>query len=145
MPSQWFCSYAGVFLYEAPAFFYLTRGVMFKIQSYEKMLAIKLAESEATWKRARAKRKPTEAAHRIKHAAMYAHHAAARRAKQKNATPVWANLSAIKLIYKTCPAGYHVDHIIPLTHHLVCGLHCEANLQHLSALENIQKSNNFHG
>ena len=116
---------------------------MFKIQSYEKMLAVKLAESKAAYERKRAKRKPTEAAHRRKHAAMYAHHAAMRRAKKKQATPTWANLSAIKEIYRTCPTGYHVDHIIPLTHPLVCGLHCEQNLQHLSAVENIRKSNSF--
>ncbi len=65
------------------------------------------------------------------------------RASKFNATPNWANLITIKEIYRTCPEGYHVDHIIPLQHTLVCGLHCEFNLQHLPARENLSKGNKF--
>jgi hypothetical protein len=68
---------------------------------------------------------------------------AKRRAFKLKATPNWANLIAIKEIYRTCPEGYHVDHIVPLQSKLVCGLHCEFNLQHLPASENISKSNKF--
>lgn len=65
------------------------------------------------------------------------------RASKLKATPQWADLEKIKNIYRECPKGYHVDHIVPLRHHLVCGLHCEFNLQHLTAIENMRKSNKF--
>jgi hypothetical protein len=70
---------------------------------------------------------------------------AARKALKLNATPSWADLEKIKEIYRTCPEGYHVDHIVPLKGTLVCGLHVEYNLQHLPALENMQKHNKFTG
>jgi len=66
---------------------------------------------------------------------------AARRAQIANATPKWADLEKIKEIYKNCPVGYHVDHIIPLTNDLVCGLHVPDNLQYLPASENLKKGN----
>lgn len=69
--------------------------------------------------------------------------AAKRRASKLQATPKWADLGVIKEIYRTCPEGYHVDHVIPLQHPLVCGLHCEFNLQHLSAHENLSKGNKY--
>jgi hypothetical protein len=68
---------------------------------------------------------------------------AKRRAVKLQAMPKWADREKIKQIYATRPEGYHVDHIIPLQHPLVCGLHCEFNLQHLPAAENISKHNKF--
>ncbi len=65
------------------------------------------------------------------------------RASKLKATPNWADHIIIKQIYETCPEGYHVDHIVPLQNDLVCGLHCEFNLQHLPASENISKSNKW--
>jgi hypothetical protein len=64
-----------------------------------------------------------------------------RRAIKKQAIPKWANTDAIEQIYATCPKGWHVDHIVPLVSKLVCGLHCEANLRHLPARENMSKNN----
>lgn len=64
-----------------------------------------------------------------------------RRARKLKATPKWANLDKIKEIYKNCPKGYHVDHIIPLQGENVSGLHIETNLQYLPALENLRKKN----
>ncbi len=73
----------------------------------------------------------------------YAARNAKRRASKMQATPNWADLDKIKEIYRERPTDYHVDHIVPLQHTLVCGLHCEFNLQYLSAVENMQKGNKF--
>jgi hypothetical protein len=64
---------------------------------------------------------------------------------QRKQTPKWANLEKIKDIYINRPKGHHVDHIIPLQGHNVCGLHVENNLQYLTAFENISKGNKFIG
>jgi hypothetical protein len=66
---------------------------------------------------------------------------AKRRSLKLNATPKFANLNKIKEIYKNCPKGYTVDHIIPLQGNNVCGLHVEWNLQYLTRSENSSKSN----
>jgi hypothetical protein len=66
---------------------------------------------------------------------------AKRRAAKLKATPKFANLNKIKEIYKNCPKGYHVDHIVPLKSKLVCGLHVEWNLQYLTQSANSFKSN----
>jgi hypothetical protein len=58
-------------------------------------------------------------------------------------TPKWADLNKIKEVYLNCPAGYHVDHIVPLRGKLVSGLHVENNLQYLLAMDNIIKNNKF--
>ena len=77
------------------------------------------------------------------HKAEYISRAIQYKTKRTLATPPWANLDAIKRIYDTCPEGYHVDHIIPLQGEFVSGLHVESNLQHLPALENMQKHNKY--
>ena len=68
---------------------------------------------------------------------------AKRRAIKASAIPPWANLEKIKEFYQNCPEGYHVDHIVPLQHPLVCGLHVSENLQYLTAEENLKKGNSF--
>lgn len=49
----------------------------------------------------------------------------------------------IKQFYLNCPDGHVVDHIIPINHEYVSGLHCIANLQYLSKNDNAIKSNKF--
>lgn len=67
-----------------------------------------------------------------------------RRARRARQTPVWAvDSKKVRDMYLTCPEGYHVDHIVPLTSDVVCGLHVVENLQHLLAAENIRKQNKF--
>ncbi len=68
---------------------------------------------------------------------------ARRRAQQFLATPKWANAKKIREIYITarCLKKHHVDHIVPLNSSLVCGLHCEDNLQILTGAKNRAKGN----
>lgn len=51
----------------------------------------------------------------------------------------------IKQFYSACPKGYHVDHIIPLQHENVSGLHVLDNLQYLPSSDNCRKGNKFDG
>ena len=67
------------------------------------------------------------------------------RASKLQATPLWADLTKIKEIYDkaTSMNGMEVDHIVPLQSDLVCGLHCEKNLQIIPMAKNRSKRNNF--
>jgi 5-methylcytosine-specific restriction endonuclease McrA len=71
-----------------------------------------------------------------------------RRASELMATPSWADLDEITLVYKLAVEmqecenrKYHVDHIIPLQGKTVCGLHVSWNLQILPAEQNLKKGN----
>lgn len=71
---------------------------------------------------------------------------AKRRATLADAMPKWlseSQLLEIRLIYKNCPAGYEVDHIVPLRGKEVRGLHVPWNLQYLTVSENRSKLNHI--
>ena len=66
----------------------------------------------------------------------------------KYARPKWTNLEEIDKIYQTARQltietgiPHEVDHIVPIRHPLVCGLHVEYNLRVVTAQENNKKSN----
>lgn len=74
--------------------------------------------------------------------------AAARRSMKVLSTPAWADQGAMALVYEEAARRsvaegieYHVDHCVPLKSKLVCGLHCDANLQVLRGKDNLSKCN----
>ncbi|MBS0453998.1 MAG: hypothetical protein JSS14_22070 [Proteobacteria bacterium] len=69
--------------------------------------------------------------------------------KYRRARPAWANRSALRAFWErsremTAATGiqHSVDHIVPLIHPHVCGLHVEDNLRIIPLADNIRKSNN---
>lgn len=76
--------------------------------------------------------------------------AASRRASRRRAQPPWVRPADLRAIYKearrvTRDTGveHSVDHIIPLRHPLVCGLHVPWNLQVMPLAKNKIKANKW--
>lgn len=76
------------------------------------------------------------------------HYASYARALRRAAIPKWADMEAIRQIYKTCnaynardEADFQVDHIIPIKGENVCGLHVESNLRIIPKALNMSKGN----
>lgn len=68
--------------------------------------------------------------------------------QQKHAMPSWVDTKVIERVYaeaqrvsRDTGVLHHVDHIVPLTSKVVCGLHVPWNLQVIPALANLQKFN----
>jgi hypothetical protein len=68
---------------------------------------------------------------------------AARDAAKLHRTPSWSQVATIAEFYSKCPAGFQVDHIVPLQGELVSGLHVIENLQYLTEWENKSKGNRY--
>jgi len=88
--------------------------------------------------------------YRAKHLDKRCAYQRAREAKKIQAMPIWACEQSIGAIYtrarqltESTGIPYHVDHIIPLKHPRVCGLHVEHNLQVIPAEVNLKKNNHF--
>ena len=74
-----------------------------------------------------------------------------RRKRHQQATPPWLTLNhkrQIKRLYviaawitSNTSIPHHVDHVVPLSNPLVCGLHAPWNLQVLPYQDNLKKSN----
>lgn len=70
--------------------------------------------------------------------------AQARRNTVKIATPPWADMKEINKIYReAAKKGKTVDHVIPLNHPKVCGLHVPNNLKAITGPKNLAKGNKF--
>jgi hypothetical protein len=70
--------------------------------------------------------------------------------KYKRAKPRWVTWAECNAFWDesmrmTASTGiqHSVDHVVPLIHPLVCGLHAPANLEVKPLTENIRKSNNW--
>lgn len=111
----------------------------------------KHAQSVAKWSDAnRAARVEYNRNWRKENGPLLAEKLARRRASQKNACPTWATPFFISEAYElakmrtqTIGFPWHVDHIVPISSSIVCGLHVEHNLRVISGLENASKSNRF--
>ena len=77
-----------------------------------------------------------------------AHWSVMHRMRKLCRVPPWVDEDAVLRFYE-CAAvmrkygdvELHVDHIVPLNHPLVCGLHCQFNLQVTTARHNLTKGN----
>lgn len=123
-----------------------SKGASYRLKNWSALVEKKRAYRQANAERVNLKRRLSYAASRDGRAASNA----ARKALKIRACPPWADRFVIEwhyfyAVYLTKETGvlHQVDHVVPLRHPLVCGLHCEANLQAIPASENLAKGNKF--
>lgn len=65
-------------------------------------------------------------------------------------TPAWADRDALnalrrlgQIYTKALGIQFSQDHIVPIRHELVCGLHCPANIELAPLEDNMRKGNRF--
>lgn len=70
--------------------------------------------------------------------------------RHRHATPAWADADAIREVYREARElaqltgqPHQVDHIVPLNHRRVCGLHVAYNLAAVPSWFNLSKGNRF--
>lgn len=109
----------------------------------------RVAAINKTWVAAnRTKRRTTVKAWRLANPAKVNAQTARRVAAKLQATPAWANTSAIAAVYELATTlteltgiPHQVDHQVPLRSKLVCGFHVEHNLEVVPAKDNMSKGN----
>lgn len=96
------------------------------------------------------KKRAKDKAWKCKNKSRVAAHNVRWRGVSPKATPAWADLEQIALIYEEAQFAseffgikFHVDHIVPLRSKLVCGFHCKENLQVIRGAENVKKGSRY--
>lgn len=66
-----------------------------------------------------------------------------RKAAIKMATPIWVDKAELAAVYRD-RGRLSVDHIVPIQHSKVCGLHVPWNLRYMPGHLNASKGNKFY-
>ena len=61
----------------------------------------------------------------------------------EHSTPPWVSQKDVYTAWNKCPKGYHVDHIVPRDHVLVCGLNSPENMEFVEPGWNFMKGSRF--
>ncbi len=119
--------------------------------AYQKKHRERISELNRKWRKDNNQRvNKLSSEYQKKHRYYYNAKQATYRARKRLATPSWCEHREIIALYnesrmltQTTGVPHQVDHIIPLVHPLVCGLHCIANLRIVTEHENKTKHNKF--
>ena len=123
------------------------RSVTYRAENRDKIQTRKEAYQAENRERIRQMRKEWRANNKAKVLA----NVPMRKMRQRHATPPWLTKEhklQMRRAYETAQVfgealgePFHVDHIVPISSPVVCGLHVPWTLQILRAVENIEKSN----